>query len=86
MLLLHQQNTVRALATVREHLRLFRGVPMAGAPLEFRASHWGWVARQYAVMADLLSKRLPPEAGLPPEVILLCITPSDDSWLVVAAC
>ena len=68
MLLLHQQNTARALAQFRDHMRLLKGVPMKDAPGGFLGSHWGWIARQYAVMADLLSKRVPPEGGLPPEV------------------
>lgn len=67
-MLLHQHNTTRALSQFKDHLKLLRKLPGREPPLAVQCAHLGWIARQYAVMADLLSKRSAPEGGLPTEV------------------
>ena len=71
MLLLHQQNTARALAQFKDHLKLLKKVPPqrgeAASPVA-QAAHLGWVCRQFAVMADQLHRSAVPE-GVVVEVL-----------------
>lgn len=58
-LLLHQRRVAEVAAQLRAHLRRFRAPPqLAGAPAGAAAAHAGWVSRQYAAVAELLSGRV----------------------------
>ncbi|KAK9807487.1 hypothetical protein WJX72_000478 [[Myrmecia] bisecta] len=75
-LLLHQHRTSEALAHFRHHITLFRKPPFE-VPPGLAAAQWGWLARQYAVMGELLSSRVDPANLLPqrdshPAYLFLC--------------
>ena len=62
-LLLHQRRLPDAVAHFRAHLRRFRApAELVGAPPAAAAAHTGWLARQYAAMAELLSGRVEASA------------------------
>jgi hypothetical protein len=73
-LLLHQHRAAEALAQFRTHMSLFRILPFQDAPHVVQASHWAWVGRQYATMAELLASRVNPD-HLPTQVTrgLMCM-------------
>lgn len=58
-LLLHQQRAGEALAQFRGHMGALRRPP-GPLPPGAAASHAGWLARQYAVMGELLATRVDP--------------------------
>ena len=73
-LLLHQQRVQEALQQFKTHMGLFRRPPFTPPPA-FAAAHWGWVSRQYAAMAELLTARADASL-LPPQVAAAChLTP-----------
>ena len=56
---------------------LFRRPPFTPPPA-FAAAHWGWVARQYAVMGELINGRvdaslLPAQVELPAAVTVYAL-------------
>lgn len=55
-LLLHQQRLPEAIAQFKTHVGLFCQLPFESPPA-FAAAHWGWVARQYTVMGELMAAR-----------------------------
>ena len=65
-LLLHQQRVPEALQQFKAHIGLFR-LPPFTPPLPFACAHWGWVARQYAAMGELIGRveesLLPAQVG-----------------------
>eukprot|EP00884_Botryococcus_braunii_P005388 jgi/Botrbrau1/14850/Bobra.0326s0004.1 len=76
-LLLHQHRAQEALLQFRSHLGLFKKLPFQKAPEALLAAHWGWLGRQYAVMAELLASRvapdqLPPQRDCSPAFFYLC--------------
>ncbi len=62
-LLLHQRRLPDAVAQFRAHVARFRRPrELAGAPPGAAAAHAGWLARQYAAMAELLRGRVDASA------------------------
>ena len=59
---------MEAAAQLDDHLRLLRAIPLHPAPLGVTGNHLGWVVRQLAAAADLISAcgidldELPPHA------------------------
>lgn len=63
--MLHQRRLRDVLQQFQNHMGRFRTSPQLlaeGAPAAARAAHAGWLARQYAVMAELLASRVDPSA------------------------
>ena len=58
-LLLHQQRVGEALGQFRGHMAAFRRPPLP-LPAGAAAAHAGWLARQYAVVGELLATRVDP--------------------------
>ena len=71
-LLLHQHRVGEALSQMRSHLTAFR-VPPVELPPGPAAAHQAWLARQHAVLGDLLAARADP-AALPMQVRMVSKT------------
>lgn len=76
-LLLHQRRVAEVAAQLQAHLRRFRAPPqLAGAPAGAAAAHAGWVSRQYAAVAELLSGRVDLTLLADQVPLAYCRTPS----------
>lgn len=70
-LLLHQRRLAEALQQFRLHIGRFRRpAALQGAPPAAAAAHAGWLARQYAAMAELLAGRIDPATVTADQVLL----------------